>query len=139
MVERTNDGRSISSAVRAGAASDIHVAVGRDDRRTPSASLGARSGEAPRRGGGARAAVGAVHVGVSGPAGSLPLPPGTRGRVTRRPIRGPAQPSRREAADARPRFRITLSDPCLGEEEVEAAAEAIRSGWISTGPRVAEF
>jgi len=29
--------------------------------------------------------------------------------------------------------------PWLGEEEVEAAAAAIRSGWVAQGPRVAEF
>ena len=34
---------------------------------------------------------------------------------------------------------IPLTTPYLGEEEVEAAAEAIRSGWVAQGPRVAEF
>ena len=34
---------------------------------------------------------------------------------------------------------IPLIVPYLGEEEVEAAAEAIRSGWVAQGPRVAEF
>jgi perosamine synthetase len=29
--------------------------------------------------------------------------------------------------------------PWLGEEEAEAAAEAVRSGWVAQGPRVAEF
>ncbi len=29
--------------------------------------------------------------------------------------------------------------PWLGEEEVDAAAAAIRSGWVAQGPRVAEF
>ncbi|MGN6331347.1 MAG: DegT/DnrJ/EryC1/StrS family aminotransferase [Motilibacteraceae bacterium] len=29
--------------------------------------------------------------------------------------------------------------PLLGEEEAEAAAEAVRSGWVAQGPRVAEF
>jgi dTDP-4-amino-4,6-dideoxygalactose transaminase len=29
--------------------------------------------------------------------------------------------------------------PFLGEEEAQAAAEAVRSGWVAQGPRVAEF
>src|SRR5271165_4951093 len=29
--------------------------------------------------------------------------------------------------------------PWLGPEEAEAAAEAVRSGWVAQGPRVAEF
>jgi len=29
--------------------------------------------------------------------------------------------------------------PALGEAEAEAAAEAVRSGWVAQGPRVAEF
>ncbi|WP_117210370.1 DegT/DnrJ/EryC1/StrS family aminotransferase [Allorhizocola rhizosphaerae] len=29
--------------------------------------------------------------------------------------------------------------PCLGEEEAQAAAEAVRSGWVAQGPRVASF
>jgi dTDP-4-amino-4,6-dideoxygalactose transaminase len=29
--------------------------------------------------------------------------------------------------------------PMLGEEEAQAAAEAVRSGWVAQGPRVAEF
>jgi len=35
--------------------------------------------------------------------------------------------------------QIPLLRPWLGEEEVQAAAEAIRSGWISQGPKVMEF
>jgi len=35
--------------------------------------------------------------------------------------------------------RIAVMRPMLGEEEAEAAAEAIRSGWVAQGPRVAEF
>jgi perosamine synthetase len=34
---------------------------------------------------------------------------------------------------------IPLLRPWTGEEEVRAAAEAIRSGWISLGPKVIEF
>jgi dTDP-4-amino-4,6-dideoxygalactose transaminase len=35
--------------------------------------------------------------------------------------------------------QIPLLRPWLGEEEIEAAAEVIRSGWISQGPRVIDF
>lgn len=35
--------------------------------------------------------------------------------------------------------RINVMQPWLGEEEVAAAAAALRSGWIAQGPRVAEF
>jgi dTDP-4-amino-4,6-dideoxygalactose transaminase len=34
---------------------------------------------------------------------------------------------------------IPVMKPWLGEEEAEAAADAVRSGWIAQGPRVAEF
>ncbi len=34
---------------------------------------------------------------------------------------------------------IPVMKPWLGEEEAAAAAEAIRSGWVAQGPRVAEF
>ena len=35
--------------------------------------------------------------------------------------------------------RIPVMVPWLGEEEAEAAAQAVRSGWVAQGPRVAEF
>ena len=34
---------------------------------------------------------------------------------------------------------IPFSPPNIGEEEISAAVEALRSGWITTGPRTAEF
>jgi dTDP-4-amino-4,6-dideoxygalactose transaminase len=34
---------------------------------------------------------------------------------------------------------IPVIRPVLGEEEAAAAAEAVRSGWVAQGPRVAEF
>ncbi len=35
--------------------------------------------------------------------------------------------------------KIPVMLPCLGEEEAQAAAEAVRSGWVAQGPRVARF
>ena len=34
---------------------------------------------------------------------------------------------------------IPLIRPWLGEEEIEAVREVLRSGWIAMGPKVAEF
>ena len=34
---------------------------------------------------------------------------------------------------------IPIAKPQIGEEEIQAAAAALRSGWVSQGPRVAEF
>ena len=34
---------------------------------------------------------------------------------------------------------IPVMRPMLGEEEAQAAADAVRSGWVAQGPRVAEF
>ena len=34
---------------------------------------------------------------------------------------------------------IPVMRPWLGEEEAAAAAEAVSSGWVAQGPRVAEF
>jgi perosamine synthetase len=34
---------------------------------------------------------------------------------------------------------IAFSQPCFGEAEAEAAAVVVRSGWVVSGPRLAEF
>jgi dTDP-4-amino-4,6-dideoxygalactose transaminase len=34
---------------------------------------------------------------------------------------------------------IPVAKPFLGEEEEAAVIEVLRSGWLSQGPRVAEF
>ena len=36
-------------------------------------------------------------------------------------------------------MNIPIAKPYLGIEEETAAAEAIRSGWVSQGPKVKEF
>ncbi len=35
--------------------------------------------------------------------------------------------------------RINVMLPYLGEEEVDAVTEVLRSGWVAQGPRVAAF
>ena len=34
---------------------------------------------------------------------------------------------------------LPFSRPSIGEEEVAAVTEVLRSGWITTGPKNAEF
>ena len=34
---------------------------------------------------------------------------------------------------------IPITKPCFGPEEAEAARKAVESGWVSQGPKVAEF
>lgn len=36
-------------------------------------------------------------------------------------------------------WRYTLSEPTLGDPEIEAAVDCLRSGWLSMGPRTQEF
>jgi len=36
-------------------------------------------------------------------------------------------------------WKYTLSEPVLGDEELEAVADCIRSGWLSMGPRTKRF
>lgn len=36
-------------------------------------------------------------------------------------------------------MRITFSPPDISEEDIEAVAETLRSGWITTGPKTKEF
>src|SRR5919106_4870147 len=34
---------------------------------------------------------------------------------------------------------LSFQPPAIGEEEIEAVAETMRSGWLTTGPRAAEL
>ncbi len=43
------------------------------------------------------------------------------------------------ATESRRDTFLGFQPPAVGEEEVEAVAETIRSGWLTTGPRVAEL
>ena len=36
-------------------------------------------------------------------------------------------------------MQISFSPPDITEEEIQTVAEALRSGWITTGPRTKEF
>ena len=41
--------------------------------------------------------------------------------------------------EARKKMNIPITKPALGEEEARAPFESIRSGWVTQGPKVAEF
>lgn len=47
--------------------------------------------------------------------------------------------SERQSLQERQRRTISFSPPDITEEEIQAVAEALRSGWITTGPRTKEF
>ncbi len=34
---------------------------------------------------------------------------------------------------------VSFQPPAVGEEEIAAVAETLRSGWLTTGPRAAEL
>jgi dTDP-4-amino-4,6-dideoxygalactose transaminase len=47
--------------------------------------------------------------------------------------------SPRKPASVDPKDRIPVARPSFGAEEERAVAEVLRSGWVTQGPRVAEF
>lgn len=65
------------------------------------------------------------------------VPPDQVGRSTVPQRPEPLPPANTEPASSGPLIPITK--PCFGPEEAEAAAAAVQSGWVSQGPKVAEF
>ena len=58
-------------------------------------------------------------------------------RRPRRLVAGRARDRRRARAESRAdRERINVMQPWLGEEEIAAVTEVLRSGWVAQGPRV---
>jgi perosamine synthetase len=43
------------------------------------------------------------------------------------------------ATETRKKLNVPITKPALGEEEARAPFDAIKSGWVTQGPRVAEF
>src|SRR4051794_1389121 len=43
------------------------------------------------------------------------------------------------SSDARRATMLGFQPPAIGDEEIEAVAETLRSGWLTTGPRSAEL
>jgi dTDP-4-amino-4,6-dideoxygalactose transaminase len=50
--------------------------------------------------------------------------------------RRPVDPADEVAASERD---ILFSEPCIGEEEISAVVDCMRSGWLTSGPRVHQF
>ena len=44
-----------------------------------------------------------------------------------------------QRTSARRETLLSFQPPAIGDEEIEAVTETLRSGWIATGPRAAEF
>ena len=43
------------------------------------------------------------------------------------------------AVETRKKMNVPITKPSLGEEEARAPYESIKSGWVTQGPKVAEF
>src|SRR5687767_12078137 len=43
------------------------------------------------------------------------------------------------AVEAKKKMTVPITRPTLGEEEAQAPFESIRTGWVTQGPKVAEF
>src|SRR5581483_5866461 len=61
-----------------------------------------------------------------------------RGRTRRRTAYA-SSPRMQELSSSRRKSFLSLQPPAVGEEEIAAVAETIRSGWLTTGPRTAEL
>lgn len=42
-------------------------------------------------------------------------------------------------SEVSPKIRVGFQPPAVGDEEIAAVAETIRSGWLTTGPKAAEL
>jgi dTDP-4-amino-4,6-dideoxygalactose transaminase len=51
----------------------------------------------------------------------------------------PHRPNQEELKDALPELQVPFHRAPVGEEEVRAVSEAIRSGWLTMGPKTFEF
>src|SRR4051794_14495854 len=84
---------------------------------------------------------------ASGPPGSL----GSRADSRRHDIPLPAlralldpvvnerEPFREGISGAPPRPYLGISAPLIGDDEIEEMLDSIRSGWLTTGPKVRAF
>src|SRR5262245_41270803 len=62
---------------------------------------------------------------------------GTRGRAELSV--SPDTLVRVESVSSRRETMLGFQPPAIGDEEIEAVAETLRSGWLTTGPRSAEL
>src|SRR5215207_5453815 len=62
----------------------------------------------------------------------------SNGRLRRRSAYASSPPMSTPELSRRRTF-LSFQPPAVGDEEVEAVAETIRSGWLTTGPRAAEL
>jgi hypothetical protein len=71
---------------------------------------------------------------------SPPAPPATRRSRGRTPLRTAyaSSPQMPEVSAKRSEF-LSFQPPAISDAEIEAVAETLRSGWLTTGPRTAEL
>lgn len=80
-------------------------------------------------------------MGLSGPDPILPIGPfpfSKRMLYWTATVNAPEH-SHRGSAQAPPRPYLGLSAPHIGEEEIEELLDSVRSGWLTTGPKVRAF
>jgi dTDP-4-amino-4,6-dideoxygalactose transaminase len=70
-----------------------------------------------------RAVVSPLHNGMASPMARIPSAPSTAARH----------------ASASPQILVPFAPPAIGAGEIAGVVEALESGWLSTGPRVAAF
>src|SRR6476659_2470934 len=67
-------------------------------------------------------------------------------KAAHRPWNGPTRPlvsyasrSVQKVSSEKRKTMLGFQPPAIGDEEIEAVAETLRSGWLTTGPRAAEL